>query len=225
MIKEPSLAGSSVGRWVEPWGDGNVLLHHEGDLAGMASLQWMLPFHGHAFVVLTNENDSPARFALGLAVADALLGLAPPTPSYSERYLAALRQGRAEAAAADRAARDKIKSTPAPGRSPRFALTNYTGTFAHPAYGTATISVDGGGLRLCGAATLWHANNSAMDVPACAPLLHAYYESFALGATKVDDVSAGTLMLEFYYDDAAGAVERFEAPVEPKVAPIAFRRG
>ena len=37
-------------------------------VAGMASMQWMLPFRGHSLVVLTNENESPARYALALTV-------------------------------------------------------------------------------------------------------------------------------------------------------------
>ena len=45
-------------------------------------MQWMLPYRGHSLVVLTNENESPARYALGLSVLDFLLGVPPPTPSW-----------------------------------------------------------------------------------------------------------------------------------------------
>ena len=46
----------------------------------------MLPFLGHSVVVLSNEEGSPARYALTLTLLDALLGLEPPQPSWSERF-------------------------------------------------------------------------------------------------------------------------------------------
>ena len=55
------------------------------------------------------------------------------------------------------------------------------------------------------------------------PLLHVYYETFALDAKSVADVDASTLMLTFF-TDGDGHVVRFEAPVEPKVPSIAFER-
>ena len=42
------FGGYSLGLWVEPWGLGEVMMHHDGDLDGMASLQAMLPFLGHS---------------------------------------------------------------------------------------------------------------------------------------------------------------------------------
>ena len=68
-------------------------------LAGMASSQALLPFLGHSVVVLTNENQSPARFALMLTLLDAMLGLEPPTPSWTERYVAEVVNGRLAMAA------------------------------------------------------------------------------------------------------------------------------
>jgi CubicO group peptidase (beta-lactamase class C family) len=231
------FGGYSLGLWVEPWSEGEVLLHHEGDLSGMASLQMMLPFRGHSIVILTNENESPARFALGLALLDHLLGLEAPSPSWNERFLDVLAERAAEAAAEDSAVRRKISGTPPGGRTPRFQLPAYTGSFIHPAYGNATIGLlavqttsreqrqlsGTHGLQLCGAPALWSAGNGKPATPACAPLLHVYYETFALGARSVDEVDAETLMLSFYAN-GDGEVVRFEAPVEPMVPPLPFAR-
>ena len=165
-------------------------------------MQWMLPYRGHSLVVLTNENESPARYALGLSVLDFLLGVPPPTPSWSKRFARAAVDERIQQAAADVAIRKRIEAitlmdrthgsppqppplapgppphhpypmqaTPSAGRQPRFALSAYVGSYVHPAYGNATLSMsvdaeDGkviGGhrprsstLQLCGAATLAH---------------------------------------------------------------------
>ena len=83
--------------------------------------------------------------------------------------------------------------------------------------------VPSGSLQLCGAATLFAANDSAPWVPACAPLLHLYFETWAVGPTVLDELEPDTLTLDFVAD-GAGRVQRFEAPVEPKVAPLPFAR-
>ena len=122
----------TLGLWFEQYHDA-FLMHHAGDVEGMASKQAMLPELGHSIVVLSNENESPARFAILLAILDHLLGLAPPVPSWEERYLASL----AEEAAADRAAdskrRSEVEAVPMEGRKPRWALSKYCGSYAHPA--------------------------------------------------------------------------------------------
>ena len=58
----------SLGLWWESYAQ-HFLLHHAGDLAGMASKQAMLPALGHAVVVLSNEDESPARFVILLRTA------------------------------------------------------------------------------------------------------------------------------------------------------------
>lgn len=219
-----SFGGYSMGLWVEPWASSEgleAIIHHEGDLAGMASLQMMLPMRGSSFVVLTNENESPARYALALSVLDALLGLQPAVPSWEERYLAELLRSRQREAKEAMALRQKLANTPKAGRVPRFPLAAYTGSFVHPAYGNATVSVRGGGLQLCGAAALRSASPSRPSTPTCAPLLHVYYETWALGPKDVAEVTPSVLMITFCAD-GDGHVSRFEAPVEPKVDPIAF---
>ena len=136
----------------------------------------MLPFLGHSVVVLTNENQSPARFALMLTILDAMLGLEAPVPSWTDAYVAKVVANRQAEISAIDSLRARIQQTPPAGQTPRFNLSAYTGSFSHVAYGTANISlVDGGkGLQLCGAATL----SSRGDIPwapQCAPLFHMFF--------------------------------------------------
>ena len=189
----------------------------------------MLPFRGHSLVILTNEDESPARYVLALSVLDALLGLQPATPSWEQRYVQSLVAERKAAAKANADLRAKIRATPPAGRTPRLPLDAYSGSYFHPAYTAGcNATVDKhpsspGLLRLCGAATLWAKSNTEPSTPACAPLLHVYYETFALGASEVAQVSTSTLMLTFV-SGADGRVGRFDAPVEPKVASTHFSR-
>ena len=99
----------------------------------MASKQAMLPWLGHSVVVMTNTNESPARFAIVLQLLDFMTGHAPPTPSWTATYLGALAAQvnatrRADAAARARyaAARARPGGDVAPGDS---ALL---GWYAHP---------------------------------------------------------------------------------------------
>ena len=66
----------SLGLWWEQlYPDPSMwCLHHAGDLPGMASKEAMLPWLGHSVVVLTNQNQSPARFAIVLQLLDFLTG-------------------------------------------------------------------------------------------------------------------------------------------------------
>ena len=240
----------TLGLWWEQYGE-EFLLHHAGDLAGMASKQAMLPLLGHAVVVLSNENESSARFVILLRILDFMLGLEPPSAplGWQQRYqvsqrfsaipvpvhsrevciwttnclrnasfksidcrqmslltmyrgtslLQAAEQASQEAdAQADAWRRARVAALPAESRAPRWALGRYCGSFAHPAYGNATISISRGGatvagwLQVCGAATIASAGESQPAVPACASLFHLGYEAFAVGVRELSQLRAGT---------------------------------
>ena len=120
-----------------------------------------------------------------LRILDHLLGLEPPVPSWQDRYLEHLRDESADSAAADSARRAEVEAVPMDGRQPhvsikstcfsmkssivwsilvefgmfsdsQWPLSKYTGSFAHPAYGNATVSVSNGSigaLQVCGCGT------------------------------------------------------------------------
>ena len=100
----------------------------------MASKQAMLPLLGHAVVVLSNENESPARFVVVLRVLDFLLGLEPPAPlGWQQRYEAAERAIAADDVRADAQRRAAVAALPREAKAPRWVLAKYCGWFAHPA--------------------------------------------------------------------------------------------
>jgi hypothetical protein len=182
-----------------------------GDLAGMASKQAMLPMLGHSIVVLSNENESPARFVIQFLVLDFLLGLEPPQGGgWQQRYTAAAAAQRRSDELADARRRAAVAALPAEAARPRWALSRYCGSYAHPAYGNATISVSKGGetlagaLQVCGAATIWNEGESRPAVPACASLFHVGWETFAVGirqlsqASEAFPCSRGPLLAEIY---------------------------
>ena len=221
----------TLGLWFEQYGE-EFLLHHAGDLAGMASKQAMLPLLGHSVVVLSNENESPARFVILLRILDFMLGLEPPKPplGWQQRYLAAEQANRAADMRADAQRRARVTALPAASREPRWPLVDYCGSFVHPAYGNATISISNGGatregwLQVCGAATIVSAGESQPAVPACASLFHLGYDEFAVGVRGLPQLRAGTNTATFVtgHGRQKWGVTSLTVDLEEKVDPIVF---
>lgn len=219
----------TLGLWWEQYGS-QFVLHHAGDLEGMASKQAMLPLLGHSIVVLTNENESPARFVIMLQVLDFLLGHEPPVPSWTDRYLEHLRDEDLDSVASDERRRAQVEAVPMDGRQPHWPLGKYTGSFAHPAYGNATVSISNGGeteagaLQVCGCATLWSPGGQKPWLPGCASLFHLSYEKFAVGIRNLSDLTAGTHTMQFGSSPGSeGRVSYFAADLEAAVDPIVFK--
>lgn len=219
----------TLGLWWEQYAS-HFVLHHAGDLEGMASKQAMLPLLGHSVVVLSNENESPARFVIMLQILDHLLGLEPPVPSWQDRYLKHLRDMDVESIAADDARRAKVASVPMDGRKPHWPLHYYVSSYAHPAYGNATVSLSDGSattevaLQVCGCATLWSPGGSKPWLPACASLFHLGYEKFAIGVRDLSELTASTHTIEFGSSPGSnGAISYFAADLESAVDPIIFK--
>ena len=191
----------------------------------------MLPLLGHSIVVLSNENQSPARFVIMLRVLDYLLGLEPPVPSWQDRYLEHLRMEDAENIAADNECRAKVESLPMDARKPHWPLQKYANSYAHPAYGNATISISNGtsgtekgALQVCGCATLWSSGGKEPWLPSCASLFHLGFEKFAVGVRELSELTASTHTIEFGSSPGSnGAVSYFAADLERAVDPIVFK--
>lgn len=199
-------------------------LHHAGDLPGMASKQAMLPWLGHSVVVLSNQNESPARFAIVLQILDFMTGHAPPAPNWTDTYLTALAAQHNSSVAAEAAwgkAVQAARMRPGGGVAPDAGAL--AGSYAHPAYGNCTVAVAGAGLQLSGCATIWAEQNAAPWVPGVGALQHLFFDTFAVVGTDVI-LNAGSPTLSFFSTRGDGVFDRFESQLEPNTPPIVFAK-
>jgi hypothetical protein len=232
----------------------------------MASKQAMLPWLGHSVVVMTNTNESvlhffvcshffclltlsvfphlffvfiirsPARFAIVLQLLDFMTGHAPPTPSWTATYLAALAAQVNATRDADAAARARYAAARArPGGNVAPSDGALLGWYAHPAYGNCSIGVAVDGavdgvaapLQIGHCATLLPGTNAAPSLAANASLTHLYFSTFGLDVPGANFAmaTASTQLIRFFATEDDGVFDRFETPsLEGAVPPIVFTK-
>lgn len=116
---------------------GSLMLQHGGGIDGMSAMVGLMPEQGVGVVVLTNLNGNLLPGALMHRVFDAYLGR--PATDWSERartmVTAAVAQGEA-------AEQQRVRGIVA-GTHPTLPLSDYVGTYRHPAWGDLTIRQEG----------------------------------------------------------------------------------
>jgi CubicO group peptidase (beta-lactamase class C family) len=129
-----------MGRWTASY-RGHLIAYHGGDINGFHSQVAMMPTDGIGVVVLViGDHAAPLYNVVSNNVFERLLGL-DPTP-WSERILDIRLKGKK----AGSEARAKAGAGQVPNTKPSHALEDYTGEFAHPAYGVLKIEQDDKGL-------------------------------------------------------------------------------
>jgi CubicO group peptidase (beta-lactamase class C family) len=153
--------------WVVQDYRGELLVSHAGALNGYRAHVDLLPGQHAGFVVLINEGRGLATTALRNNLADLITG---KSPRDWDAYYLALDQRSADAD-------EKNKTERAAKRHrdthPTRELPSYTGGYANPAYGTATVVLEGMDRLLL----YW--NRLTL------PLVHEQYDTFA----AVDEVN------------------------------------
>jgi CubicO group peptidase (beta-lactamase class C family) len=204
-------------------------LVHGGNLNGFSSNIGFSPTDGHAIVILTNEGSSASRDALFLQLADLLTGTPPPAGGgWTARFKAQAAKYKATLTQLTAELQRKIAATPSAGRVLR-NTSEYVGRYsAQASYGMADYVVQegegsgpgstdsSGGLVVCGQLV------SNLTVPwetSCVPMVHMWYDTFAIGVQAVSDITSATLTAMFN-TDGDGVVSSLSVPFEPKVAPI-----
>jgi hypothetical protein len=91
---------------------------------------------------LCNLHQSRINLALGNSLVDLFLGL--PKKDWNAYYLAIVKKEQAAA----RARAEGRRARRRPDAKPSLDLSAYAGTYEHPAYGTARVTVEGVGLVL-----------------------------------------------------------------------------
>lgn len=130
-----------LGLFIQTYG-GHTLVWHAGDIDGMASAVALVPDEHLGVTVLSNMNQSDARFGIVQRVLNAYLGL--PPGGISDTLLAMTQRARkgGEAAAARMAAtRDSTGHPPHP-------LSSYAGVYEDPFSGAVRVDMEDGHLVL-----------------------------------------------------------------------------
>ena len=120
---------------------GTKVVWHSGHIDGMSAGLGMVPSRHLGVVVLSNMDQSWLPMALVWQVVDAYTG--QPRKDWS----AAIMKAVAPAYAEGRQAQAAMAKTYAPGAAP-LPLDRYAGTYANDLYGTVSVSLEHGKLRL-----------------------------------------------------------------------------
>lgn len=137
----PEFAGYAQG-WSLSEYRGQKLVWHSGGWPGMVSRLTLLPSRKLGVVVLTNQERGAAFNALTYAALDAALGAADT--DWRAAFAAAESASRAEAdeAWATHLAARRLDTTPS------LPLSDYAGDYVDPWYGTVSLALEDGALRM-----------------------------------------------------------------------------
>jgi CubicO group peptidase (beta-lactamase class C family) len=167
---ETNLSSYGMGWRIQDY-RGTLLLSHAGAIDGFRSEMILLPRERIGIALLCNMHQSRINLALGNSLIDLFLGL--PKKDWNTYYQGVAKKEQAAA----HARLEKRLGQRVPDTSTSLHLSAYAGTYEHPAYGKARVTVENGGLVL-----RW----SSFRLP----LQHFHYDTFtltedALGETAV----------------------------------------
>ncbi len=185
---------------------GHKHVRHGGGIDGfISSMEW-LPHNRIGVVVLSNSSGSGTVPGLVVRNAfDRLLGLEPID------WAGQARDSQAAAKVAAEQAEETATAERHQGTSPSHELDDYAGSFAHPGYGNAEVSLGQGEMRIA-------------VVGFEGPLEHYHYDVFEVGEDlEGPTANLGGTKVTFLYDER-GSVDRIAIALESSVADIVFER-
>lgn len=186
---------------------GSIVQQHTGKIEGYSAFQFYLPGFGKGAVYLQNLHapDNPFIFAVQGYLLDVFTGRAPA--DWYGLYTEAR-----EHAPEDMYHHLEFDCVPESTASapPSRSLDAYDGLYAHPGYGLFRVRRGGGGLLL-----------DERDVEGL-PLTHLCYDTFRADGVK-EDTDLYALPLTFCAGPA-GEIAGFLLPMEPKTAPLYFKK-
>ncbi|NPV19710.1 serine hydrolase [Bradyrhizobium aeschynomenes] len=179
------------------------IVGHSGGWLGWSTLMRLVPERKLGVAALCNVSGAPVPAILINRVIDHICGK-EPVP-----WLERLRDLRRKAVA--QAETDEQTRTAArkPNAPPAHPLSDYVGSYQHPAYGRITITSENDGLH-------WAYRCFA------GPLAHRHYETFETPLLPYD-LNPDRLALSFH-TDRDGNVASLSAQFEPLTADIVFQR-
>jgi len=179
---------------------GHTMLNHGGNIDGFSAMVSFMPRDNMGLVILTNLNGTFLPYAVMYNIYDRLLGL--DQVGWSQRFKELIDKMKAEGEKAEKeAGKDRQPNT-----KPSHPLDDYVGEYAHPAYGTLSVSKDGDGLK---------AKHNGMGFV----VSHYHYDVFEL---KED--TFGLDLKATFGMDIKGNIMTVSVPLEPTVKEIVFTR-
>jgi CubicO group peptidase (beta-lactamase class C family) len=177
--------------WFQQDYRGRFLAFHTGSLDGRTAMVALLPDARTGVFIAGNLDHAEFRHALMLQALDIFAGTnGGPTRDWNAEFLT-LYTGMREAVARQVAAMDAKRIT---GTRPSHVLTDYAGTYEHPAFGSLIVTLDGGALRM----------RLGTSPTIAGPLQHWHYDTFR---ATLGDGRSGQSTLVFQLD-GDGAVSR-----------------
>jgi len=134
----PDLSSYGLGWYLRPY-RGAVIHYHEGSVFGFRSNVSLIPDQNAGVVVLTNLNGTALPTVVAFAALDRLLGL-EPIP-WNDRF-------QKQTAAEIDALKKAQGVAPPANRRPAHPLESYTGDFENPGYGSMSVILEGGRLKM-----------------------------------------------------------------------------
>jgi CubicO group peptidase (beta-lactamase class C family) len=128
---------------------GTLMLSHAGAIDGFRAQIILMPREKVGVALLCNLNQSRINLALGNTLVDLFLGL--PKKDWNGYFLGVVKKERATG----RARFEKQWGRPDPNSKPSLPLTSFAGSYEHPAYGKARVTIEDGGLVLRWSSFKW----------------------------------------------------------------------
>jgi CubicO group peptidase (beta-lactamase class C family) len=204
--KDPEiiLPTYAMGWFVESY-RGRKRVHHGGNIDGFSAMVTFLPAERLGVVALANRDGTPLPEIVCRVAIDRMLELSPIDWSARLKARADEAEQGAEKAKGGLETFDRKKGT-----KPAHALEEYAGDYAHPAYGTISVSREGpAGLK----ATI-HAIPMRLE--------HWHYETYR--AVLEDPALADEKMFVLFRTNTKGDVDALTMPLEAQTADIVFEK-
>ena len=180
---------------------GHRMLQHSGGVDGFSAEVALLPDDQAAVVVFTNLGGTVAPYVAAFYACDYLLGA--EATDWNRRW----KEGFAKAKAlGEQQLEELTKVERVPDAPPSHSLEAYTGEYAHPGYGSVTVTLNEGQLHF-----------TYNDVTA--PLNHIHYDLFEM-FIKLAQYKAKVS----FTTGETGIIESLAANLEPTVKAIVFTR-
>lgn len=197
------MVGYGLGWFLESY-KGHYLAQHGGNINGFSAMVALFPLDDLGIAVFANANSTSLPDKLTRVLADRVLMLE------TDDWLAAPKSDEDEEDDQE-GDEDSEETGRVLGTKPARAMAAYAGEYAHPAYGSVTVTVnaDEDGLTVTVGEEKWE-------------LAHWHYEVFR-AAGEDPPVSLDDVDLHFRAN-AQGRIVALEAQLEPSVDPISFER-
>lgn len=177
---------------------GHTMLNHGGNIDGFSAMVSFMSRDNMGLVILTNLNGTFLPYAVMYNIYDRLLEL--DQVGWSQRFKELIDKMKVEGEKANKeAGKDRQPNT-----KPSHPLEDYVGEYAHPAYGTLSVSKNGNVLK---------AKHNGMEFV----MSHYHYDVFEL-----KEETFGLALKATFGMDIKGNIVTVSVPFEPTVKEIVF---